>query len=234
MNISGDNSTVEYPLFQTECGGAIPTSPLQIHKYRIYPCKWDELVPILTQFHYRRGMIGGSIKICLGVYCDDRLIGGAVFGNPWHPDSYSDGGRHNCIELRRLCFLDDAPKNTESWAISRSVWWLKKYTDYSRVLSYSDTGAGHAGTIYKASGFRLLGESSGGKKIQYQGRDFHIRSLSIDRDYARNLAEAVQDGSAQIVETGIKRIWVRDIKEPRDGAFTGYVKERPDQMGLFV
>lgn len=231
--IRGDNSTVEYPLFQTECGGSSPTSPLHISQYRIRPCKWEELVPILEKYHYRRGMIGGSIKICLGVYCDGILIGGAVFGNPWHPDTYSEGGRHNCIELRRLCFLDEAPKNTESWTISRCLWWLKKYSPYTRVLSYSDTGAGHTGTIYRAAGFRLAGESEGGKKIQYQGRDFHIRSLSIDRDYARDLVKAVERGDAQVVDTGIKRIWIRDIADARDGAFNGYVSERVSQSTLF-
>lgn len=223
--ISGDNSIVECPLFQTESGGAIPTSPLQISGYYLKPCKWSDLVPILEQFHYRKGMIGGSIKICLGVYCDGRLIGGAVLGNPWHPETYSDGGMFNCIELRRLCFLDEAPKNTESWAIGKVVWWLKKYTDYNRVLSYSDSSVGHTGTIYKAAGFSLFGESGGGKKVEYQGRTFHIRSLSIDRDYARDLVEKVQSGDAHIIETGSKRIWVKDIASPRQNAFVGYVKQ---------
>lgn len=233
--MSGDNSIVECPLFQTEDGSAILTSPLQISQYRLAPCNWTDLVPILEQYHYRKGMMGGSIKICLGVWADGVLVGGGVFGNPWHPESYSGGGgQWNCIELRRLCFYDDAPKNTESWAIGKMIWWLKKYTDYNRVLSYSDASVGHTGTIYKASGFRLLGESGGGKKIQYDGRNFHIRSLSIDRDYARDLADKVKSGEAQIVETGAKKIWVKDIAKPRSNAFTGYVKDAlVEQAGLF-
>lgn len=102
------------------------------------------------------------------------------------------------------------------------------------MLSYSDASVGHTGTIYKASGFRLLGESGGGKKIQYDGRNFHIRSLSIDRDYARDLADKVKSGEAQIVETGAKKIWVKDIAKPRSNAFTGYVKDAlVEQAGLF-
>ena len=78
-----------------------------------------------------------------------------------------------------------------------------------------------------------MGESEGGKKIQYQGRDFHIRSLSIDRDYARDLAAKVGTGEAVIVETGTKRIWIRDIAPPRVNAFTGYIKDRVEQEQLF-
>lgn len=225
--ISGGNSIVEYPLFQTEGGGAIPTPPLQISNYYLRPCAWFDLSPILKRYHYRGEMIGGSIKICLGVYCNGRLIGGAVFGNPWHPESYSDNGTFNCIELRRLCFCDEAPKNTESWTIGKAIWWLKKYTDYNRVLSYSDSSVGHTGTIYRAAGFRLFGEAGGGKKIECDGRTFHIRSLSIDRDYARDLAEKVKSGEAQIIETGSKKIWVKDIAPARQNAFTGYVKDKP-------
>lgn len=90
--MSGDNSIVECPLFQTEDGSAILTSPLQISQYRLAPCNWTDLVPILEQYHYRKGMMGGSIKICLGVWADGVLVGGGVFGNPWHPESYSGGG----------------------------------------------------------------------------------------------------------------------------------------------
>jgi len=174
-------------------------------------CQWEDLVPILNLFHYRKAMMGGSIKICLGVRCDGIFIGGGVLGNPWHPQTYSENGQWNCIELRRLCFYDDAPKNTESWTIGKIAWWLRKYTTYNRILSYSDLGVGHTGTIYKASGFRLVGETGGGRKVRYNGREFHMRSLTINRDYARDLALRVDTGEADIVETGGKLIWLKDI-----------------------
>ena len=69
----------------------------------------------------------------------------------------------------------------------------------------------HVGTIYKATGFKLVGETGGGATIHWQGREFHVRSLTIDRDYSRELRERVASGEAKVVETGAKNIYVREL-----------------------
>ena len=53
------------------------------------------------------------------------------------------------MELRRLCCIDETPKNTESYFIGRTLRWLRKNTGYKVVVSYADTHHGHEGTIYK-------------------------------------------------------------------------------------
>lgn len=133
-----------------------------------------------------------------------------MLGNPWHPAAYAAPGR-NVIELRRLALHDDAPKNSESYFIGKIAWWLKKNTPYNRVLSYSDTSVGHHGTIYKASNFKLVGKTAGTEKIVRDGREFHARSLSIDRDYARKLSDDLTSGKAERVKTGEKNIWILDL-----------------------
>lgn len=191
-------------------GGANPTPSLQIKNFRVHPVAWSSLVPILEGFHYRKGWIGGSIKVCLGLYSPDELIGGAVFGDAWHSETYAEPGRV-ITELRRLVLIDAAPKNSESYFIGKAAWWLKKNTKYNRILSYSDISQGHHGTIYKASGFKLVGQTAGGTKIVHDGRTFHARSLTIERDYAKKLAEAIKSGQAEKVKTGVKNIWLKDL-----------------------
>lgn len=196
--------------FRLAGGGASPTPSLQIKAFRVHPVSWASLVPILEGFHYRRGWIGGSIKVCLGLYSPTELIGGAVFGDAWHGNTYAEPGRV-VTELRRLVLVDAAPKNSESYFIGKAAWWLKKNTPYNRILSYSDISQGHQGTIYKASGFKYMGQTGGGSKVVFEGRTFHARSLTIERDYAKRLAEAVGAGTAQKVKTGVKNIWIKDI-----------------------
>ena len=65
------------------------------------------------------------------------------------------------MELRRLCCIDNTPKNTESYFISKTLILLRKI-GIRKVLSLADPNYGHNGGIYKASNFTLLGEERGG------------------------------------------------------------------------
>ena len=66
------------------------------------------------------------------------------------------------IELKRLCCIDNTPKNTESYFIGKTLRWLKQNTDYDLVVSYADTFYGHSGVIYKASNFKHVGMTTKG------------------------------------------------------------------------
>jgi len=135
-----------------------------------------------------------------------------MFGDPRHRNKYSDNGKTPCLELRRLALIDDTPKNSESFFIGYCLRWLKKNTPYRRIISYADISRGHVGTIYKATGFKLMGQTSAGSKmVVYDGREFHMRSLTIDRDYARELKKKVETGEAKIVTTGSKNIYIKDL-----------------------
>jgi len=178
---------------------------------RIRETSWTTIATILKVWHYRQDWIGGSIKHSFGLFSPEMLIGGMMFGDPRHRDKYSDNGKTPCLELRRLALIDAAPKNSESFFIGYCLRWLKKHTPYRRVVSYADISRGHTGTIYKATGFKCVGQTAGGSTIHYQGREFHIRSLTVDRDYSRDLRERVASGEAKVVETGVKNIYVREL-----------------------
>jgi hypothetical protein len=144
---------------------------------------------------------------------DGDVIGGAAFGDPRHRDKW--GGVHRVLELRRLALVDAAPKNSESFFIGRCLWWLKKHTQVETIISYADPSQGHSGTIYRASGFTLEGETGGGSIVLWRGREYHARSLTVDRPYSAELRKAVETGEAVIKRTPGKLLYVRALSTPR-------------------
>lgn len=59
------------------------------------------------------------------------------------------------LELRRMAISDDAPKNTASRMLGWMVREIRKL-GFVKAISYQDTEV-HAGTIYKASGWKVGG-----------------------------------------------------------------------------
>lgn len=201
---------VEQLGFPLEGGGSNPTLPLQVKKMLISPCDWGDIVQIFRDYHYRGGAIGGSIRHCFMLTGGNKLIGGAVFGDPRHRDKY--GGAYKVLELRRFALIDEAPKNSESYFIAKCLWWLKKHTVVERVISYADPEQGHEGTIYRASGFKHIGMTSSGQIVEMGGREYHARSLTIDRDYSRELRESVASGDAVVRKTCGKHIYSIELR----------------------
>ena len=150
--------------------------------------------------------MGGGISVCFAMFINDVLVGGSVMGKPRHEKRYK-----NCIDIRRMACLDDAPCNSESWFLSQIIKWCASNTDYNYVLSYSDKTVGHNGTIYKAANFKNIGETTPTKYVIWNGKTYHPRSLSVDRPYSYLLRDAVKNGDA-IINNGLsKTIWLYEI-----------------------
>jgi hypothetical protein len=193
-------------LFHNEEGGSIPT----LSHLKVYECKFKEIRHIFEQFHYKGGHMGGGISWCLALVNNLEIVGGVVIGKPRHEQKYSDNGKVKVVELRRMACLEHCPKNTESYFLGKVKWWLKKNTDIEKIISYSDLSVGHIGTIYKASGYKLIGETAPSKHIFWEGKRYHPRSLTIDRPYSYKLREAVKSGEA-VVETGKAKLIFENI-----------------------
>jgi hypothetical protein len=170
-------------------------------------CKFKDIRHIFKEFHYKKDSMGGGISICFAMFINNELVGGSVLGRPRHDKKYK-----NCIDIRRMACLDNAPCNSESYFLGQIIKYISSNTDYDFVLSYSDMTVGHIGTIYKASNFELEGLTTPTKYVEWNGRTYHPRSLSIDRDYSYKLREAVKSGEA-IIKTGLpKKIWIFKIR----------------------
>jgi hypothetical protein len=200
-----------YSLFQDCDGGSIPTSALEENKFKVEPIEYERIRYLLEKFHYKGGKIGGGIAHCLALRNGMTIIGGVVVGLPRHERAYNDGGNAKVYELRRMVCLDEAPKNTESYFLAKTIWWLRKYTDCTRVLSYADGSVGHKGTIYKAANFKFKGLTSPTKHVYWKGMRYHPRSLTIDRPYSHLLRKAVQSGEAKVTIEEPKSIWIYEI-----------------------
>lgn len=182
------------------------SSVLDKSQCKVIECKFKDIRHIFEGFHYKKGHMGGGISTCFALYINDELSGGAVLGLPRHSGKYP-----NAIDIRRMACLDNAPQNSESYFIGQIKRWVKENTSFQSILSYSDMTVGHKGTIYKASGFELVGETSPTKYVLWKGVTYHPRSLSIDRAYSYQMREDIKTGQAEL-KTGLpKKIWMLSV-----------------------
>lgn len=111
--------------------------------------------------HYS-GKVDTRTQIHLGVFLNDRLEGVLQFG-PSIDKSKSirvvtDTPWNGFLELNRLAFTDQLPPYSESRAISVAMRLIKRHAPHIQwVVSYADATQCGDGTIYRASGFSLIG-----------------------------------------------------------------------------
>lgn len=145
---------------------------------------------------------------------EGEVIGAIIYGrmamaNAWK--KYGDN-QEDVIELRRLCCIDNTPKNAESYFIGATIRWLKKNTEIKNIVSYADPEYGHSGVIYKASNFVMIGKTAKGRVIWYGGKKYHDKSIrtrykGILKPFAVKLKEALSAGDAHYSTTQGKYIY---------------------------
>ena len=95
-----------------------------------------ELVPniaikeFVKKWHYSKTSPNGTMTF--GLFKDNNLVGAAIFGQVigrHQAKFYFPEFPNRLIELRRLCCIDDTPKNTESFFISRCLNYIRINTE---------------------------------------------------------------------------------------------------------
>lgn len=164
----------------------------------------DEIKNFIKTWHYSKSARSQKQKhVFKLVDKSNRLIGVAIYGQPMSRHQDKD-----TIELRRLCLIDDTPRNTESWFIARTLKWLRANTTHTKVVSFADPNHGHLGTIYRASNFQYDGLEKNGnpRVVEYDGKQYHMRQYyakETNGDYqthALRLQAAVRTGDAEIIK----------------------------------
>ena len=177
----------------------------------------DETKQFIKRWHYSKSARSQKQKhVFKLVDMNDQLVGVAIYGSPMSRHH----NKANRIELRRLCLIDDTPKNTESYFISKTLKWLSRYTDYTQVISFADPNHGHQGTIYKASNFQYDGlEANGNPRIvQYGDKQYHTRQYYAKnkdgtyQEHALELQAAVASGEAKILKQERKHKYIYDLR----------------------
>lgn len=130
----------------------------------------------VKEHHYSHGIHNGPM--CYGLFDKGILIGVLAFATPCSENVCSSvfgfDMKRQVTELHRLVIIDQTPKNTESWFISRVLKQFKKdRPNYSAVLSFADATQNHIGTIYQATNAFYTGMS--GKATFYLDTDNRLR-----------------------------------------------------------
>jgi hypothetical protein len=177
----------------------------------------------LKKWHYSDYVnIQAKHTFCLfknGKFDIPEMIGVCIYTRPAGPSAgqtYYPEAPDRVLELRRLCLIDETPKNAESFFVGRTLRWLRQNTAWEFVISYADEEQGHKGIIYKASNFKYLGKTSPGKKLEVDGKSFHIRTLSmLDRPYGVeiNRRYKAKDEGVKVIETLPKNIYTYSLKK---------------------
>lgn len=176
----GDSLIVEQDLFQSQGGGAIPTSPLQFKKedWKVLIISKQKVRPWLLYKHYAHRI--PPIQLAFGLYHLNKLVGVCSFGTP--PRCFNNGYaafndyKMRTLELNRLVVNDGLIKNALSFFVSKCLVSLPKPL---LILSYADPNVGHSGYIYQATNWVYTGihEDYIVKFFDKDGNDIHARTI---------------------------------------------------------
>jgi hypothetical protein len=179
---------------------------MSVTGYKVVPVQIQDIRDFIEEHHYSGNVNGLRVGHCFALYDDNRpfgqqMIGAMIYGALGMASAWKKYGdkENDVIELRRLCCIDDTPKNTESFFIGQTLQWLKTNTDIKVIVSYADAHYGHGGIIYKATNFFHEGMTSKSRVIMLNGRQYHdktIRTYYTNKDGIRNLkpfAQRVKD-----------------------------------------
>lgn len=123
------------------------------------PCATARAVIIAN--HYSRRVVNNSY-IHLGVFLNGAMEGVLQFGyamNPSHAGKVVKGTiQGEYLELNRMYLTDNAPRNSESRAISYAIKYIRRASpSVAWIQSFADERCGGLGVVYQAANFYYLG-----------------------------------------------------------------------------
>ena len=203
----GDCSSVaDRPLPEAD-DGSIPIRSLHIAE-----CGVQDIKSFIERWHYSHTIFGCTTSACFSVTYDGLIVGAAIFGLPAGMGvaaKYSGGAK--LLELRKFCLADDVPRNGESRVLGVMFRKLKA-AGVGVILSYADPAHGHAGTIYRATGFEYRGTTAARKHVLWNGKVYPDRNIhQIHFPYHLELRAALASGAATLVRVPGKHIFVKTL-----------------------
>lgn len=133
----------------------------------------------VKQNHYSGKVVPNS-TLHFGCFLDGKLHGVMQYGpsiNKKGTINLVEGtGWNEFIELNRMAFDDYLPKYSESRCIAISIKLIKKNAPQIKwIISFADGTQCGDGTIYRASGFKLVGLAKNAGICKLNGKIVHIK-----------------------------------------------------------
>ena len=159
--------------------------------------------------HHYSGKVVPNSTLHFGAFLDGKLHGVMSYGNSMDKSkvklAVENTGWNEFIELNRMAFDDYLPKYSESRCISISIKLIKKNAPHIKwIVSFADGSQCGDGTIYRASGFQLIGLKKNNQILNWNGKIIAKKSLdnknypSINgKYYSRHL---IENGEAKPIE----------------------------------
>ena len=128
-------------------------------KVKVIPSK---IANAFVKKHHYSGKVVPNSTLHFGCFLDGKLHGVMQYGpsiNKKGTINLVKGTKWNgFIELNRMAFDDYLPKYSESRCIAISIKLIKKHAPHIKwIISFADGTQCGDGTIYRASGFKLVG-----------------------------------------------------------------------------
>lgn len=184
----------------------------------------------IETYHYSKSVNGLKISYCFKIVNDkNEIVGASIYGQQsttaWkkYVENESD-----LLELRRLCTTDKT-KNLLSKFVGFCNRYIKKHSDVKLLLSYADPYNGHVGTIYQATNWLYLGETSSDVLLRTpEGKIYHSRAMRTKyngefKPFAVRLQLLEQQGLLEKVQVPGKHIYVLVL----NGKFNFLKKDYP-------
>lgn len=122
----------------------------------------DKANAVIVKNHYSHKFYSATY-IHLGVFMGETMFGVLQFGYAMNPAScgsvVTGTEQDQYLELNRMWLSDEAPRNTESAAISYAIRYIRgKFRRIKWIQSFADERCGGFGIVYQAANFDYYGE----------------------------------------------------------------------------
>lgn len=130
--------------------------------------------------HHYSGSVVPNSNLHFGAFLEGRLHGVLSYG----PSINKKGtinlvpgtGWNEFLELNRMAFDDYLPKNSESRCIAITIMLIRRNAPHIKwIISFADGTQCGDGTIYRASGFKLLGIVKNAGICKLNGKVVHVK-----------------------------------------------------------
>lgn len=192
---------------------------MKVKEFEVHLCERSEITAFIEANHYSKNINGCIADYCFKLTYNNEIIGAMFYGRMAMANQWKRFGEKesDVIELRRLCCIDDTPRNTESYFIGKTLRYLKKNTTLKTVVSYADQEYGHTGVIYRASNFEYRGFKKGAKVIMYNDKQYHDKAIRTKykgqlKPFAQRLKDALDNGEAYYKNTAGKHTYVYELR----------------------